>query len=200
MHDHRQVGGSLRGLVALIETILLAGGRGERMGGVDKASVRLNGRRLIDHLLPALPGPVIVVSPHDLPLPDAARRVTEDPPYGGPVAGVAAAAPLIRSDLVAVLSVDAPDSPALLPALVDALTAAPDAGVAVTRAADGRVQPLCAVWRRDALLAALATLESTRDIAAKRLLAAATVVEVPGAGLDTDYDTLAELAQRGEVG
>lgn len=200
MHDHRQVGGSLRGLVALIETILLAGGRGERMGGVDKASVRLNGCRLIDHLLPALPGPVIVVSPHDLPLPDAARRVSEDPPYGGPVAGIAAAAPLIRSDLVAVLSVDAPDSPALLPALVDALTAAPDAGVAVTRAADGWVQPLCAVWRRDALLAALATLESTRDIAAKRLLAAATVVEVPGAGLDTDYDTLAELAQRGEVG
>ena len=200
MHDHRQVGGSLRGLVALIETILLAGGRGERMGGVDKASVRLNGRRLIDHLLPALPGPVIVVSPHDLSLPDAARRVSEDPPYGGPVAGIAAAAPLIRSDLVAVLSVDAPDSPALLPALADALTVAPDAGVAVTRAADGWVQPLCAVWRRDALLAALATLESTRDIAAKRLLAAATVVEVPGAGLDTDYDTLAELAQRGEVG
>lgn len=62
------------------------------------------------------------------------------------------------------------------------------------------MQPLCAVWRRDALLAALAMLESTRDIAAKRLLAAATVVEVPGAGLDTDYDTLAELAQRGEVG
>ncbi|WP_460490898.1 molybdenum cofactor guanylyltransferase, partial [Corynebacterium nasicanis] len=80
MPDHRQVGRALRGLVALIETILLAGGRGERMGGVDKASVLLDGRRLIDHLLDALPGPVIVVSPHDLPLPPGVRRVSEDPP------------------------------------------------------------------------------------------------------------------------
>jgi len=199
VHDHREVGRAFRGLVALIETILLAGGRGERMGGVDKASVLLDGRRLIDHLLPALPGPVIVVNPHDLPLPAGVRRISEDPPFGGPVAGIAAAAPLTGGELVAVLAVDAPDSPALLPELVDALRATPAAGVAVARAADGWVQPLCAVWRREALLSALGSLERTRDIAARKLLAAAVSVEVPGAGLDTDYDTLDQLATRGDV-
>mgnify|MGYP000976320346 CR=1 FL=1 len=61
------------------------------------------------------------------------------------------------------------------------------------------LQPLCAVWRREALLSALGSLERTRDIAARKLLAAAVSVEVPGAGLDTDYDTLDQLATRGDV-
>ncbi|MDO5670467.1 MAG: molybdenum cofactor guanylyltransferase [Corynebacterium sp.] len=199
MPDHRQVGRAFRGLVALIETIILAGGRGQRMGGVDKASVLLNGRRLIDHLLAAVPGPIIVVSPHDLPLPAGVRRVSEDPPFGGPVAGIAAAAALTSAELVAVLSVDAPDSPALIPLLIDALHTSPTADVAVARADDGWVQPLCAVWRRHALLSALDALPRQRDIAAKKLLAQAAAVEVPGVGLDTDYDTLAELATRGEL-
>jgi len=30
--------------------LILAGGQARRMGGTDKASVRLNGRRLIDHV------------------------------------------------------------------------------------------------------------------------------------------------------
>lgn len=183
----------------MLQVIVLAGGRGARMGGVDKAQVTLDGVRLIDHLLGGLADvPAVVVSPRlllDVPV------VSEEPPFGGPVAGVAAGfAALDSPDLVGVLSVDAPDSPALLPPLVDALIADPGASVAVIRAADGQVQPLCAVWRAEGLRTALARLGTVRDRAAKKLLGAADrVLEIDGDGAERDYDTLAELARRGRA-
>ncbi len=62
--------------------IILAGGRGTRMGGVDKASIILAGERLIDRLLRQLPydAPVAVVSPYHLGMP----QVCEKPLFGGP--------------------------------------------------------------------------------------------------------------------
>lgn len=183
----------------MLRVIVLAGGRGARMGGVDKAQVTLDGVRLIDHLVDALAGtPLVVVSPQlslDVPV------VSEDPPFGGPVAGIAAGfAALPSPDLVGVLSVDAPDSPGLLPVLVDALCADPQADAAVVRAPDGQVQPLCAVWRAEGLGRALARLDTVRDQSAKKLLRAADrVIEVPGDGAERDYDTLAELSRRGHA-
>ncbi|QGU04350.1 molybdenum cofactor guanylyltransferase [Corynebacterium comes] len=184
----------------MLQVIVLAGGRGARMGGVDKAQVTLDGVRLVDHLIGALAGlPVVVVSPHlslDVPV------VSEDPPFGGPVAGIAAGAAALESpEFVGVLSVDAPDSPALLPLLVHALRADPEADVAVVRSTDGQVQPLCAVWRVGGLRRSLARLDTVRDQAAKKLLRAADrVIEVPGDGAERDYDTLAELQRRGSAG
>lgn len=182
--------------------IVLAGGRGQRMGGVDKAQVTLDGVRLVDHLLAALSDhEVVVVSPQpDLGV--AVPVVSEDPPFGGPVAGIAAGFQTLEgADLVAVLSVDAPDSPALLPLLLDALAHHPAADAAVVRAADGHVQPLCAVWRAAGLERALGRLDTVRDQAAKKLLRAADlVIEVDGDGTERDYDTPGELAERGEVG
>lgn len=181
--------------------IVLAGGRGQRMGGVDKAQVTLDGVRLVDHLLAALAGhEVVVVSPHaDLGV--AVPVVSEDPPFGGPVAGIAAGFEALEApEFVAVLSVDAPDSPALLPLLVDALSRHPAADAAVVRAADGHVQPLCAVWRATGLARALERLDTVRDQAAKKLLRVADlVIEVDGDGTERDYDTPGELAERGEV-
>jgi molybdenum cofactor guanylyltransferase len=186
----------------MLSVIVLAGGRGQRMGGVDKAQVTLDGVRLVDHLLGQLGGhPVVVVSPQ-AELGVAVPVVSEDPPFGGPVAGIAAGfRALEEPGFVAVLSVDAPDSPALLPLLADALTHHPDADAAVVRAADGHVQPLCAVWRAAGLSRALGRLDTVRDQAAKKLLRAADlVIEVGGDGTERDYDTPGELAERGEVG
>lgn len=68
------------------------------------------------------------------------------------------------------------------------------------RAADGQVQPLCAVWRAGGLREALARLDTVRDQSAKRLLrAAGRVIEVPGDGAERDYDTMAELSRRGHA-
>lgn len=183
----------------MLQVIVLAGGRGARMGGVDKAQVTLDGVRLVDHLVDSLAGvPVVVVSAQlrlDVPV------VSEDPPFGGPVAGIAAGFRSLEApDLVGVLSVDAPDSATLLPLLIDALSADPQADVAVVRAADGHVQPLCAVWRAAGLARALSELHTVRDQAAKKLLGAAhRVIQVTGDGAERDYDTLAELGERGRA-
>lgn len=186
----------------MLSVIVLAGGRGQRMGGVDKAQVTLDGVRLVDHLLAGLGDhPVVVVSPRtDLGV--AVPLISEDPPFGGPVAGIAAGLRALDApELVGVLSVDAPDSPALLPLLVEALSHHPGADAAVVRAADGHIQPLCAVWRAEGLAQALARLDTVRDQAAKRLLRAADlIIEVDGDGTERDYDTPAELAERGDVG
>ena len=172
--------------------IVLAGGRGTRMGGVDKGSVTARGARLIDHVLAALPygTPTAVVSPYPLGLP----QVCESPLFGGPAAGIATGFHALDTPRVAVLSVDAPDSPRVLPRLVAALDAAPGASAAVATTGS-RIQPLIALWNADALAAALAALGSPHNTSARRLLRAApgALVRVPGTGAEVDYDTPAEL-------
>ena len=174
-----------------MDVIVLAGGRSTRMGR-DKAQVRIKGTRLIDALLSSLPplSSPIVVSPFDLGIP----TVSEEPPFGGPVAGIAAALPSVSSDLVGVLAVDAPRSGEALALLADALSGAPDADAAAAVDADGRLQPLCAVWRRSALAAAVDR-TGTRDVAVKALYSGVDAITVETGGLERDYDTPAELAE-----
>ena len=78
-----------------MHVIILAGGVGSRLGGVAKAEVRVNGTRLIDALLATLPTHVSVsiVTPYPIELGTHAqtiRCVCEDPPFGGPAAGISA--------------------------------------------------------------------------------------------------------------
>lgn len=165
--------------------------------GADKAQVRVQGIRLIDAMLSSLPANTtpIVVSPFSLGVP----TVSEEPPFGGPVAGIAAGLAHASTDLVAVLAVDAPHSADALPLLLNALATAPEGtAAAVGVADDGFMQPLCAVWRRDALAAAL-TAVGTRDVAAKALYRVAPIVEVATGGAERDYDTPEALAELGQV-
>ena len=184
--------------------IILAGGRSTRMG-TDKAQVRVEGIRLIDatlSALSALPTPTtpIVVSPFDLGLPPEIPTVCENPPFGGPVAGIAAGLEHVDTDLVAVLAVDAPRSAEAVPSLIAALNAAPDeVAAAVAVDVQGFIQPLCALWRKETLLAALEEV-GTRDVAAKALYRAANnVITVATRGAERDYDTPEELAKLGRV-
>lgn len=180
--------------------IVLAGGRSSRMGA-DKAQVRVNGVRLVDALLAGLPAgmPYVVVSPFDLGF----ETVSEDPPFGGPVAGIAAGSRALATPLIAVLAVDAPQSAQLVPQLVDAVLTPTDAGslpdVAVVEDDEGHLQPLCGVWRAASLSNALEAV-NPRDAAAKALLrAAGSVVTVRGDGSERDYDTPEQLAELGEI-
>lgn len=178
--------------------IVLAGGRGQRMGGVDKASVRLAGERLIDRLLRQLPygAPVAVVSPYRLGMP----QVCESPLFGGPAAGIAAGHAALAGDAratTAIFAVDAPDSPQVLPALHKSL-ASSGADVAAATL-DGSLQPLCALWRTKALTRALEELGDPRNKPAMRLLRlAGTIAEVEATPAVRDIDTLDELRARRE--
>lgn len=93
--------------------MLLAGGRGERLGaGVPKALVPCAGRTLLDRahaVLAALCDIVVVVAPGVMDLPIAmADRVDDPPGRGGPLPAVVAGLRAREHDEAFVLAVDLP--------------------------------------------------------------------------------------------
>ncbi|RJF43265.1 molybdopterin-guanine dinucleotide biosynthesis protein MobA [Actinomyces sp. 2119] len=87
------------GSAPTLDAVVLAGGTGRRLGGASKPDVVARGARLLDHVLRGLDqlrhdgvpmGLVCVVAPQTVALPQGVLRALEDPPLGGPVAGVAA--------------------------------------------------------------------------------------------------------------
>jgi len=94
-----------------IGAVILTGGTGARMGGTDKASLRVDGLTLLDRALAATASADEVVVVGDTV--DTSRPVTwarEDPPGGGPAAGLLAGLRgfRVRPALVLVLAVDMP--------------------------------------------------------------------------------------------
>jgi molybdenum cofactor guanylyltransferase len=149
----------------LSRIIVLAGGGSRRLGR-DKLAVLLGGRPVLDHLLAGtLPfgggAPFVVVGsrrPTQVPVSWAA----EDPPGGGPAAGLAAGmAPVaglddVRpGDLICLLAGDLPFAGPVVPALLTAATGEPGLDGAVAADQAGRDQPLLGVYRAGPLLAAL---------------------------------------------
>jgi molybdopterin-guanine dinucleotide biosynthesis protein A len=91
--------------------VILAGGTAVRMDGVDKAGVEYAGRTLLEHALAAVSGAAeVVVVGEPVPTSRPATFVLEDPPHGGPAAGLLAGrdALLGRPPYLAVLAVDMP--------------------------------------------------------------------------------------------
>lgn len=71
--------------------VVLAGGEGRRFGG-DKLAAGIDGRTLLDHALDGLPvgTRIIVVGPERPTSHEDVTFVSEDPPGGGPAAGLIA--------------------------------------------------------------------------------------------------------------
>lgn len=76
-----------------VGAIVLAGGRGSRLGGADKAALELDGARLVDRAVAAARAcgadPVVVVGPSSA-APPGTIAAREDPPFSGPLAALAA--------------------------------------------------------------------------------------------------------------
>lgn len=184
------------------DAVVLAGGTGRRLGGTSKPDVRLAGRRLLDHALDATAGArrVAVVAPAGVPVPDGVARTLEDPPHGGPVAGVAAGLRALDPDgpapLVLVLSCDAPHAASAVPRLLRAAAASP-AGACLV-GPDGRSQWLVAVHVAATLHARLTALaaarDGLRDLPARALGGDPPLVQVPATAHEVaDVDTWADL-------
>lgn len=131
--------------------VILAGGQGRRMGGVDKAMLPLAGRPLIAHVLDRLEPQVeqLAISANG----EAGRfalglPVLADAAGQGPLAGVLAAlewAAALGATAVLSVPVDAPFLPGdLCPRLCLAAETAPE-GLALARAG-GRVHPTFGLW------------------------------------------------------
>jgi molybdopterin-guanine dinucleotide biosynthesis protein A len=139
-----------------VTAILLCGGSGERLGGVDKPLRVLAGRPLIEHVIARIASQVdaIVIS--------ANRNADVYARYGyaviddgahtghGPLAGIAAGLVAARSDDVLCVPGDAPLLPADLKARLDAARRAAHGKAAVVDDGDG-LQPLCTLLPRTAL-------------------------------------------------
>jgi molybdopterin-guanine dinucleotide biosynthesis protein A len=122
--------------------IVLSGGTNKRFGS-DKSAALLHSVTLLDHVLSFIPQEIKVVT--------VGKDVFEEPPLGGPVAGIARGLQEVDTEYVAIVAVDMPYGSALFSQLLNAISA--DAAMPVD--ADGFKQPLCGIYRRAALLSAI---------------------------------------------
>lgn len=186
--------------VRQVDVVLLGGGRSRRMGQ-DKASLVVAGRRLIDHVLDDLAGlpevgRVVVVAPDELPVPPGVLQTMEEPPGGGPVAGLLAGLDELASrpqDWVGVLTCDAPRAARLIPQLLTAALGNPDVD-GVLADAGGRRQYLCAVYRVHALRAGV--VGSAHGHPMHRLASRLHTVDLQVSDdLATDLDDMADVSR-----
>ncbi len=110
------------------DAIVLAGGRASRLGGTPKPGLLLDDRPLLAHALDAVRDAeaVAVVGPEDLDVPAGVRLTREEPPFGGPVAGIDAGLHALdrpgAPSVVVLLAVDVPGAAPMIPQLVRALS------------------------------------------------------------------------------
>jgi molybdopterin-guanine dinucleotide biosynthesis protein A len=134
--------------------VVLTGGGSTRLGR-DKATVLIGEHTALAHVLVGIPAdvPVVVVGPDPATVGRAVTVCREDPPGGGPAAGLQAALAHISTRVAGVLATDMPFAGPVLERLVRELPEGADGLLAVD--ATGRRQYLCAVYRTDVLRAVL---------------------------------------------
>jgi molybdopterin-guanine dinucleotide biosynthesis protein A len=178
--------------------IVLTGGGSRRMGQ-DKATLDVAGATLLDRTLAGVPPEVdvIVAGPPVVVARPGVRFVQENPPGGGPVAGVAAALDVVTVAVVVILATDLPVVGTLPTALARVLleagdSAASDAVLAVD--ASGRAQQLCGAYRTQALRSAIseggtvngASMRSVVERLNTSTLSAIAHLEVSGETVEVD--------------
>ncbi len=172
--------------------IVLGGGRSSRMG-TDKLALLLDGRTLLARAVDAAwTWAEVVVVAGDRPDGWAGDERTafrrEDPPFGGPVAGIAAALPELGAvDEALVLAGDLAD-PAAVVALLAASPTGPD-GV-VLEDDEGWPQYLAGRYRGAALAALVGALGDEPGGSVRRLMRPLDVSRIPAPEPTTrDLDT-----------
>ena len=145
--------------------IILSGGTNKRFGS-DKSEALLHGISLLDHVLSFIPKEVKTVI--------VGKDVFEEPPLGGPVAGIARGLQEVDTEFVAIAAVDMPYGSALFSQLLNSISA--DAAMPID--AQGFKQPLCGIYRRNALVSALEKLGDPHGQSMRALCDLLTIDEV----------------------
>lgn len=181
--------------VVATTAVVLCGGESRRFGS-DKTRADFGGTTVLDVLLTSLPQEwdVLCVGPKRPTQRPGVRWTREDPPGGGPVAGLAAALAVVDSPTTVLLGGDMPYAAGAAAHLAARLVGLPGTDDVVAGVdGDGRVQPLLAAYRTAALRAALP--EEPAGTPLRRLLDGLSVrgVEVPRRA-SHDIDTPEDLA------
>lgn len=178
--------------------IVLAGGRGERMGGAYKPLVPFRGRPLVawslDALRPLVDEVLIACGPAAnaallAPVVGEARIVPDA--AEGPLGGLVAAARVAKGEWLLVAPAD---SPFLAPEVYATLLGAARGREGAHFVQDGHAQALVAAYRRDAILRASEGARSVRDAAARMDVARVEAAGALGLAL-RDVDTPEDLAR-----
>lgn len=176
------------------DAVILAGGKAVRLGGVDKPSVDIAGRTMLDRVLDACAdarATVVVGTPRPTGRP--VMWALEDPPDGGPLAGLDAGLAALPGDTERVV-VLAADMPLLTAgAIAGLLSQLPGHDAAVFTDDGGRVQPLAGAYAVPALLATLRGYGELRDRPVMRLLDNMNTLTVPDDGATRDCDTVDQI-------
>lgn len=178
------------------DLLVLAGGGGTRLGGVDKAGVLVAGRTLLERVLVAGGAARRTVAVGAVRVPDGVLQTLEDPPGGGPVAGIGAGLAVLAGDppvpWTVVVAVDQPEAAlAVGELLAGAATAGPEVDLVCPHDETGHPQWLLAAYRTSSLRAALEPLGSGHGIAVRRLVSGLRTAGVASAHLG-DIDTWAD--------
>lgn len=183
---------------------MFAGGRGSRLGGVDKAELRLDGTRLVDRAVAAVRAGnaehVVVVGPdHAVPAECIAAR--EDPPFAGPLAALAAGLAALpeRGSTLFLLACDLEDPEAVIAQLNREALTTEDGGpvdAVVLSDPDGRAQWLAGLYDTAALRAGLAAAGETANRPLRAAFDGLTIrFAAAPAIVVADIDTPADLAR-----
>lgn len=184
-----------------ITGVILAGGLGRRMGGVDKGLQLLQGRPLVAHVIERLAPQVdellINANQNAARYADYGYRVVPDqiPDFAGPLAGLHVALSTASHPLVATAPCDSPFLPGdLVFRLFSALTAA-NADLAVARTFD-QAHPVFCLCRRS-VLPHLTDFLARGERKFGRWYATLKVVEVP---FDDEAEAFENINTREELG
>jgi len=204
---------------ASVAAVVLVGGRARRMGGAAKHLLPLGGSTPWHRTLAALAdhgiAPIVAVGPApDETAPGAGAKgagavtwVREEPPFGGPVAALAAALALpalARAEEFLLLAGDLAHPEAVVTRLIgldpDGLgmgeVTAPEGADGVVFRAEGRPQWLAGRYRVAAVRAALAALGEVEGASCRALLGGLPIRWIPDEdGTTTDIDTPDDLAR-----
>jgi molybdopterin-guanine dinucleotide biosynthesis protein A len=129
----------------VFDAVILAGGAARRLAGQDKPALSVGGVPMLDRVITACAGAttVVVVGPRRPTVRDVVWT-REQPPGGGPVAGLAAGVATVTADRLVLLAAD-------LPWLTGAAVTDLSSRVNTVVTVHGRAQWLCSVWEVAAL-------------------------------------------------
>ncbi|MCW2751361.1 MAG: molybdopterin-guanine dinucleotide biosynthesis protein MobA [Aeromicrobium sp.] len=187
-----------------VGVIVLAGGRGSRLGGIDKATLELDGESMLDRALRAVADLRVVVV--GTPSTGAGAKsvgatvVQEQPRFAGPAAAIGAGLAEVTEPYVLIVPCDQAHLDEVVPLLRAAHFGGADGVVAVDPG--GRRQHLLCLVRTEALRGVVVDQPTLVNLSVRALLDPLDLVEVPldaRAALDIDTWHDHEKAAKGAI-